>query len=326
MTSIYFTCTLKSDIIVNASMATTDNVSSLDYIPGSVFLGIVAKELYKRNDKAKENYDIFHSGKVKFGNALITDGETISYSYPFSLYKDKLEGKEEYTRYIHHLLDEGNYPKKDDFKIQLKQVRTDYFTLKDTTDKDATEIRELKVEKNFAIKSARDSETRRSKDKQMFGYQSIKAGQTFVFCVTFEDDTYKDDVVKALAGTRRVGKSRTAEYSLVEIKQIELDNPHEFSNETATFCLVYAQSNLCFLDENGQPNLQPKAKDLGFENGEINWEKSQIRTYNYTSWNAKRHTPNAQRFCIAKGSVFYLENTGNTVTGEQFVGEYQALL
>lgn len=42
-------------------------------------------------------------------------------------------------------------------------------------------------------------------------------------------------------------------------------------------------------------------------NGEIDWEKSQIRTFQYAPWNGKRQTRDADRVGIEKGSVFVVK-------------------
>jgi len=69
--------------------------------------------------------------------------------------------------------------------------------------------------------------------------------------------------------------------------------------------------------------LQPDAEVLGIK-GTISWEKSQVRTYSYSPWNAKRGTTNTQRDCIAKGSVFYVEGVILSGQTSNVVGEYQA--
>ena len=93
MNEKYFACTLLSDVVLNASLATEGNLKTLDYIPGSNFLGIVAKAIYqngKIDDKIK--YRLFHSDNVSFGDGIISDdGLSIFYAKPFMYFKDKLE-------------------------------------------------------------------------------------------------------------------------------------------------------------------------------------------------------------------------------------------
>ena len=78
----YFTCKLISDVVLNASLATEGNMETLDYIPGSNFLGIVAAALYpKMEGKEDEVYDLFHSNRVSYGDAVISDdGQSIFYA------------------------------------------------------------------------------------------------------------------------------------------------------------------------------------------------------------------------------------------------------
>jgi hypothetical protein len=89
--------------------------------------------------------------------------------------------------------------------------------------------------------------------------------------------------------------------------------------------LVYADARLIFLDDYGLPTFQPSAEHLGFAGGEIVWEKSQIRTFQYAPWNFKRQVRDTDRCGIEKGSVFFidLKNPANHVSqGLDWVGEY----
>src|SRR5699024_6230360 len=104
-----------------------------------------------------------------------------------------------------------------------------------------------RIKRTFALKSAQDAAKRRSKESSMFGYESLKAGQEFIFSVQTKDENNLNLVVGALTGNKRIGKSRTAQYGQVFIETIP--KPQQI----ATFCssefsLVYVQSNLCIID------------------------------------------------------------------------------
>ena len=74
------------------------------------------------------------------------------------------------------------------------------------------------------------------------------------------------------------------------------------------------------------PTFQPTAEDLGFEsNAEIDWEKSQIRTFQYAPWNAKRQNPDTDRCGIEKGSVFVvnLKKGTHSPSDSRYIGAYQ---
>jgi hypothetical protein len=314
----FYKCTLLSDVVLNSSLSTEGNMSTLDYIPGSNFLGIVAGKMYRKL-KAEEAFDIFHSGLVSFGDATISSNESIGYAMPSSLFMDKLNneiGTDTFKVYLHHLINTNNQPLReaDKSRLQLKQQRAGYVF------SDGQTLKSIK--KNFAIKSAQDRKTRNSKDGAMFGFESLEKGQEFIFSVRFKEDTYIKVVSDSLTGMQRLGKSKNAEFGQVQIKKIT--NPSTISTfKNDEYVLVYAQSNLCFNNNFGQSTFQPTEAQLGLSSGNINWAKSQVRTYSYSSWNFKRNTTNAQRDCILKGSVFYVEN-GVVDNSTNQVGLHQA--
>jgi hypothetical protein len=307
----YYTCTLLSDVVLNNKMATEGNMKTLDYIAGSNFLGIVANEIYKNHkDKA---FKILHADEVSFGDAHISlDGTEVSYAMPFSLFRDKLDK----TRtWVHHLLEKSHFDNFREKGIQLKQERSGYLTPSGHILKSP--------EKNFALKSAQEREERRSKDGAMFGFESLKADQVYVFSVRYHNAEYQEIIEKFLTGNKRIGKSKTAQYGQVDIQPIANPKVIESIETPQNYTIVYAESNLCFFNEYGQTTFQPKPEDLGLSGGEICWKKSQIRTYAYSPWNGIRNTPNTQRDCILKGSVFYVKGVAPK-SEMNSVGEYQA--
>jgi len=314
---LFFKCELISDVVLNASLATEGNMTTLNYIPGSNFLGIVASKVYPLNkDSEEEIFHLFHSGNVSFGDAvkISNDGQNVFYPKPFSYFKDKLKINQ--NIYLHHLIDPKDGIKDESGnKIQLKQERSGFL------DSNGTIIEEVK--KTFALKSAQDRDSRTSKEGAMFGFESMKAGQTFVFSVRYEDEKDIELVKKHLAGKCFIGKSKSAQYGEVCISEIEsIEKISSF--EPDNFTLVYAESNLSFIDENtGQTTFQPTVAQLGLTSGSISWDKSSIRTYSYSPWNFIRNASNGQRDCIAKGSVFFVEDAKASATTKS-VGEYQA--
>jgi len=345
MKTIKFKCKLLTDVILNQRAATEGNQQSLDFIPGSNFLGIAASSLYLNDidDVQKKNcWEIFHSGKVRFGDAhpfnvkidekddAVEKAHIRSLRVPASLYKPKLSNRE--GLYIHH---EVTDPENTDFKnFQPKQCRTGFYVFEKANTAENGEVTgcgfEVKVEKSFAIKSAYDREKRRSKDQMMYGYESLLPDSTWIFEVTMDDDMpYEEEIKTALTGKRRIGRSRTAQYGLVEIEEMPdaITDVDTFDISEKDFVLVYADARLIFLDDYGLPTFQPKAEDLGIKGGMIDWEKSQIRTFQYAPWNFKRQARDTDRCGIEKGSVFYVARKSETekieYSGNGFVGKYQ---
>lgn len=304
-----FIVKLLSDVILNQKSASKGSQQTLDFIPGANFMGIVASS-YDHFNTADQML-LFHSSKVRFGDAHPILNNLRSLRTPLSFSKPK---NSESEIYVHHTIQ--------DFKslmsLQLQQQRKGFLAFED---KKATRISQ---DFSFAIKSAYDREKRRSMDSQMFGYQSMVEGSEFCFelhCDDIVSDATVQVITNLLIGNKRVGRSRTAQYGLVEIKESNFDKP--VSNIKMNGDLViYAESRLIFFDQYGNSGVSPKIEDFGCTKGEINWEKSQIRTFGYTPWNFKRSCFDVERKGIEKGSVVVIENAELNKTDE-FVGAYQ---
>lgn len=315
----FYTCTMLSDVVVNASLATEGNMSSLDYIPGSSFLGIVANPLYMEFENQVEKLlPILHEGQVKFGDATLAINGRQGLPMPLQFFTDKeKKDLEKDSVYLGYAMD-GKEVKDELWKnIQPQQVRSGYFSLRETGIDFLTSI-----PKKFSLKSAHNRETRTANDSQMFGLEALPRNTQLIFSILYENADHIPLVEKHLIGEKRLGKSKSAEYGQVKIEM--LDNKH---GDLSTFdfpdgVLVYAASHLCFYDEAGTPTFQPNVNSLKLD-GEICWEKSQIRTFVYATWNTTRQTTNPVRHCIARGSVFYVKGA-QTAKKLEFVGEWQA--
>ncbi len=314
MKPLKFKCTLLTDVILNQKAATEGPNQTLDFIPGSNFLGIVAGELYPKL-KPEDSLMIFHSGKIRFGDAHPSYGEMRSLKIPASMFHPKLK-KANKECYIHHLIPSEQLESKDFKKKQIKQCRSGFFLF------DNNQANEVKAETHFAIKSAYDKVLRRSKDEHMFGYESLQKGLELYFEVEVDDEALAETVKKALVGKdKRIGRSRSAQYGLVSIEEFDFTEQKSKAviNDEVT---VYADGRLIFLDEFGLPTFCPTAKQLGFsEKDKILWKKSQIRTFQYAPWNFTRQCYDVDRCGIEKGSVFVVKTT-QTDFASKYVGSY----
>ncbi len=317
MKRLKFKCILKSDIVLSQSSATKNSNKSLDFIPGNNFLGIVARSLYTNtNDKT---FTIFHSGKVKFGDANLSIGNSRGVKVPLAMFKPKQIKTE---LYIHH-----HIPNLIELRgKQLKQQREGYYVF----DADSKVGTCIKVGKNFKIKSSYDVEHHRSQDNGMYGYESLPKGSTLMFDVEIDDTAacYESEIKNALVGIRHLGRSKSAEYGLIEIEECNTYTEVEsyskgFSIGNDKCISVYADSRLIFLDKNGYPRFTLEPADLGIkeDGAEIDWSKSQIRTFQYSPWNYKRQAFDADRCGIEKGSVIVVKcSTAPCLNA--YVGDY----
>lgn len=314
MKTLKYKCTLLSDIILTQNAGTKTQQGTLDFIPGNAFLGIAASKLYGTLSQ-EESLEMFHSGHVRFGDAHPLSDNIRSLRIPAVYYYKKGE----------NLFDDGAYVMykwKNPGDAQPKQCRSGFYTF------DNDSAIEIKTDKSVAIKSAYDRDKRRSKDEQMYSYESLRKGLELGFEVEIDNDSYEKAINEALIGKRHIGHSKTSQYGLVEItadEEFVTFNSKEAGTEE--FATVYADGRLIFIDkDSGMPTFQPTAEDLGFESGaEIDWEKSQIRTFQYAPWNAKRQNPDTDRCGIEKGSVFVvnLKKRTHSPSDSRYIGAYQ---
>ena len=299
MKQITFQCTFLSDVVLNAQSSTEGMPKTLDYIPGSNFLGIVARN-YTSYKELKDDYTVFHSGKVRFGDAhLLLDGKR-TLKAPLSWFINKGTSVEDGV-YLHHSIAELSDP-----TVQLKQVRSGWFTADGKIGNPG---------ESFSIKSAYDRETRTSKEGQMFGYKALTTGLEWEFTIEIDDDIDKDKtlhdmILNDLEGERNIGRSRSAQYGRVLIKKKEELSPTtEEKKIEATQLIIYAESRLAFYDEYGQPTLQPKPGDFGLgKDWKIQWAKCQIKPQVYAPYRGINKAREPDRVCFEKGSVFVFQS------------------
>lgn len=326
-----FKCTLLSDIVINEKAGTDGPQSSLDYIPGSNFMGIVANKMYKDAKDERDQlmcYKMFHSGGLMFSDAHISmNGERFlrrpaSWAY--------LKNGSDTDVILHHYLSKEDHITNFKEGKQYKQTRTGYFS---PISKQFTQIN-----KSFSLKSAYDAENRKAKDCSLFGYESIPQGIEMIFYVESENQDYLERAKEALIGEKRVGRSKSAQYGLVKISFLEKDNKVRFYDDyfkefSGNQIIVYAESDLCIINQYGSPVLTPDICSYLNLNNDWNvcWEKSQVLIRSYAPWNGKRFTRDADRIVISKGSVFVLENPHNGGSVQQDVrncfcriGEYKS--
>lgn len=321
MKTIQFKCKLLTDVILTQKAATEGNQESLTFIPGNNFLGIVAKEYNQFSPE--EQTEIFHSGHVRFSDAHPTskEGKERSLHIPAALYYPKLSNLG--TRcYVSHFYSRKKAIEESGQAEQLKQCRQGYYLFH------GNELQLVDISKNFAIKSAYDRDLRKSSDSKMFGYESLEKGTEFLFDVEMDDESLASAISQSLVGTKHIGRSRTAQYGLVEISASPFTQPVSTANtfqwEGAEYITVYADGRLIFLDEEGEPTFRPTAQMLGLD-GEIDWEKSQVRTFQYAPWNGKRQNRDTDRLGFEKGSVLVvkLSKTPQPNTLPSYIGYYQ---
>lgn len=295
MKKIDFKVTFLSDIVLHSSSNTEGNIEVLDYITGASFLGMVAKNY----DSFENPFEVFHSGKVKFGEARPLFGNKPTYKTPFSFFNPKLDTDLEEV-YNNHFVENEEILNK-----QLKQIRSGYIT---------SDLESINLDYVYSQKAAYNKELRRSKDSSMYGYKAIKKGTTWKFSISFDeiDEKTEQQILENILGEKYLGKSKTSQYGKVLIEK--LDNFKEENIENLTLSettYVYINSSLALFDENGMPTFEPTKDNLGLKDASIDWTKTQIRTKTFTPFNYKRQTNDYSRLVVERGSVIALSNASS---------------
>ncbi len=288
MQELIFQVEFLSDIVLPATSNTEGNIQQLDFIAGSNFLGMVAREYNKFDD----SFGVFHSGAVRFGDATLLHNDKPTYKMPLSYFYKKGEEK---TLYNHHLIE--------DFKQfdQLKQKRNGYIT---------KDLEVVYIEYNYSQKSAYDKTKRTSLEGSMFGYSAMKQGLKWQFSIKIDDAVSPNDVEllkKTIVGQKRLGKSKSAQYGLVEIVE-KKGNVENIEDTTSTEMILYVNSRLALVDECGNPTYDLKYLCDELKDTNIDYAKCQIKTSTFTPYNGARETKDYERVVINKGSVIALKD------------------
>lgn len=324
--------TLEQDVILGATGATLGNLETLDYLPGSVFLGAAASRLYTELTQ-DEAWLLFHSGVVRFNDALPMAGSEPAWPMPLNwhYYKGE-EYKTSVTLMASHIFDpaiRAQSPKSangQDAQRQPKQLRKGYVTASG---------RYYHTAKSLRMKTALDTETGRAAQGQLFGYQSLESGQVFTLVIEAASvhKTLLEKAVASLTGVLRLGRSRSAQYGRVrsellgETSATPLNLPSSHADETTLS--LWLLSDLALVDDHGQPTVQPLPEYLGLPSGTA-WlsDQSFLRTRRYSPYNAYRRSHDEERQVITRGSVLRYQlskplSNVQRATLQQGLGVYQ---
>ena len=296
--------TLRDDVVVSERGATEGGHRGLDYLPGAQLLGAAAAKLYSALE-AEESFVAFHSGRVRFGNALpvSVDGATC-FPVPLSWHGIK-DG--DTTEKQGRIVGESVWNGCDHPKLagrQTKQLRGGYV---------ATETGEVvRPALTLRMKTAVDPDTGRAARGQLFGYQSIARGTRFRAVLAADDSVGRelfDRLREALTGRLLLGRSRSAQYGEVWCEASDCPSaPSVFERLLGeSRCSLWLLSDLAARDAHGQATLFPDPRWLGLPCGVLDNTRSFIRTRSYSPYNGYRRCYDTERQVLVAGSVLHFE-------------------
>ena len=312
---VLFKVTLKGRVVVRGGANTEGKIPFLDFLPGSAIAGIVAQQF----NSFKEPFKVFFSNQVKFGDGLPLNPANLSeigVRPPLSYFTSKKE-KERGVKGFYNLI---HYPPEKEKEIiekegQLVQQRGGYLGI----DRDGN-YSLFQIPLTYTQKSAYDRERRRSRDGALYGYRSLPAGTQFIFPVEFGKEVPKEvqkEIEKILEGVHRIGKSKSAEYGLVEIEKIKVPSqylpplservPPPKEGEKLKDIPLYFLSRVALVDRNFQETLDPRWLLGPEEELEVDYFKSSLRFSSYFPFNQTRKYWDRERLVIEQGSVVVLK-------------------
>lgn len=299
--------TLRQPVIISEKAASVGAHQSLDYIKGSTLLGLLASRLYK-DLSSDEAFLIFHSGKVRFNDALpvLPDQTQVAYPVPMCLHSFKAEKYADgHTLFANKIFDISKAQADQSLQHNMKekqpvQLRNFYISM--------TGMR-ISPDKEHTLKTAIDPKQNRAKDAQLFGYEALSAGQIFGFSIDIDDDVPSTvvDKLSAIVGDAHLGRSRSAQFGAVHIAQQQSIQPPQQKRQPQQLLTLWLISDMQ-LQKNGQPTLIPEPQVMGLPEG-TKWltEESFLRTRRYSVYNAYRRHYDKERQVIGRGSVLRYE-------------------
>lgn len=295
----HFLIDLKQPVIISGQAATVGAHQSLDYISGSSILGLLAGKLYAQLS-ADEAFTVFHSGKVRFLNALPVVNDEVALPVPMSLHNFKGESYEQDGRLLDkQVFDVSKISPSELGNRQPVQLRNFYVSHSG---------QKIIPAKEQTLKTAIDKKQNRAAQGQLFGYEALSSGQQFGFCIQADDDV--DDalvqkVIDNLQGVAHLGRSRSSQFGKVNISKT--DAVKQDSPKQANILTLWLTSDMC-LHDHGQATFLVKPESLSLPAG-TKWISGQsfVRTRRYSSFNNYRKHYDKERQVITQGSILRFE-------------------
>lgn len=283
-------------IVVHDSNATSGHRGCLDFIPGSTLLGAFAGHHYQALERKDMAWQVFHSGAVRFTNAYAAIGSEQTFPIPASFHFIKGEAQDNARNWRNLASAYQREP-----GLQYKQMRGQFVDKRGQV---------AKVRKGVTVRTAINAESGTAAEGQLFQYEYLERGQTFVAEICIADTLSSEqqkillDCITGLEGeTIRVGKSRNSEFGRVQI--VSVSEPTDTAVENhGNELTIWCTSDVEVLNEIGEPTLSPSLYELGLDHeGQLIPEQSFVRAQYLSRFNQARGGLDSEQVLIQKGSV-----------------------
>lgn len=296
---------LLDEIVVSRASATAGQHRCLPFIPGATLLGALASRLYDAGDPRM--YDLFHSGRVRFGDARpLAAGRHATWPVPLAWHSDK-GGDAPHTsdRWRPHAITSlVAVDLRDSGFRQAQQIRDGFVGETDEHVRPLTRYR---------MKTAIAADTGSAAESQLFGYEALARGQCFRARIAADDAGLLELLRVQPGSVLHLGRSRFAQYGRVRVHAAAPPAPAApphlplLELDGAWHLVLWLASDLAVRNfTTGMPSFTPTLADLGLDDllaGAPAADKTFVRTRRYRPYNATRGGHDLERQVISAGSV-----------------------
>lgn len=305
MITHYLKIIARSALIFSESPRTGQQHHSLDYVPGTALWGALASRLYESGAFPEDMlWHLLHSEACQLGNgypAQLTD-DALHRTLPVSSAWTMNKYAEQAEPALYNLA-QGFPQLRDGQAFQPKKLSASFVG------------EGLQLHKsNFvtSVKTAINRDTKTAQEGQLYGYQAIPSGVTFVAAVRFDEQQIEaqlqDAILRSLSEITHLGRSRSGEFGEVAIEILGQPEQTPAALDTTQrlnvlWCLsdVYLPNGLNF----SAPLQHASSEDV--DNINIDWAKSVITRRQVRLFNRARGGFDSTLDVIEKGSVIVLE-------------------
>jgi len=301
--------------IFSKRAATEASHATLDAPTGAALLGWCAAQ--GPYEKFSDPWKVFHSGSVRFGNAVPLDNKgRATIAMPRNLFLPKG------VPFCRERVSVG--VPKNTGGIQYESCKGSFLT----ADMDSFEPKH-----GQRLRTA-TSGGRAARGK-LFGYQHLEAhdGPSFVAEIARDESVSDDDWERILtclaSGKIKLGRAKATGYggeyscALIDLKEAEMS---DCTVNPGGLVSVLVLSDLALFDEWGAPTCHPERAMLGLPEGaEFQPRQSVLSLRRHAPWNGKLRARDTERQFIEAGSMlcFELSEGGIVSTGRKRAGLWQ---
>ena len=292
--------TLLEPLSLSSESTTVGAHHTLDYIPGRVLLGLAASRCYA--DLGDDAFDVFHSGRVRFTDAMPSFEGHACHPMPYAFHLPKRRASE---YYINRAITDG------EAGVQYVQQRSGYLSIT----KDGAML--VRPSRGSAMKTSIEAGAgSRASQGGLFSMEYLSKGVTFIASICADediDDQLISRLIHALTGRARIGRSRSAQFGAIEIEEI-MEPRHDAGQASLQMherLTVLLLSDLALHHpETGSPRLTAEARDFGLPEGwKLVEDRCFVRHRSYDRFNGYRKAFDLRRAVLCRGSVLTFEGS-----------------